>query len=79
MRTQAKGTGRFFVGGNWKANGSLESVRTLVQELNQGQVDSEVETVCAPPFLYIQSVKDTLKEPFKVSETVGDSNLNKVA
>lgn len=30
------GKGTFFVGGNWKANGTLESVTDLVKGLNAG-------------------------------------------
>ncbi|PNH10473.1 Triosephosphate isomerase, chloroplastic [Tetrabaena socialis] len=51
---------KFFVGGNWKCNGSVASVRTLVDELNSGVLNSGVEAVCAPPFIYIDYVMQHL-------------------
>lgn len=49
---------KFFVGGNWKANGNVQSVIKLVDELNAGKVPSpsEVDIVCAPPFIYLDYV-----------------------
>ena len=32
----------FFVGGNWKMNGSLESTKQLTQTLTQAKLDSNV-------------------------------------
>ena len=34
------GHGKFFVGGNWKCNGTLESVKKLVSDLNAADVPS---------------------------------------
>lgn len=61
---------RFFVGGNWKANGSLKQVETLVAALNNGTVSSTSEVVVAPPSLYLQSVKSHLRKDFSVSAQV---------
>ncbi|KXZ42048.1 hypothetical protein GPECTOR_217g455 [Gonium pectorale] len=59
---------KFFVGGNWKCNGSVASVRTLVDELNSGSVPSGVEVVCAPPFIYIDYVMQHLdKDKYQLS------------
>lgn len=62
---------KFFVGGNWKANGTPESVKTLVQELNAGKVEvdtkSGVEVVCAPPFVYLSEVKNSLRPDYSVA------------
>ncbi|CAJ1404013.1 unnamed protein product [Effrenium voratum] len=59
---------KFIVGGNWKANGSPESVKTLVKELNDGELTTkDVEVVCAPPFLYLAEVKDSLRKEYKVA------------
>eukprot|EP01025_Chloroclados_australasicus_P034712 TRINITY_DN35466_c0_g1_i2.p2 TRINITY_DN35466_c0_g1~~TRINITY_DN35466_c0_g1_i2.p2 ORF type:complete len:293 (-),score=33.61 TRINITY_DN35466_c0_g1_i2:323-1201(-) len=57
----------FFVGGNWKCNGSKASVGKLVADLNAGTVPSDVEIVCAPPFLYLEQVKNSVKPQYKVS------------
>ncbi|KAG2482928.1 hypothetical protein HYH03_018206 [Edaphochlamys debaryana] len=51
---------KFFVGGNWKCNGSVASVRTLVDELNAGSVPKGVEVVCSPPYIYIDYVMQHL-------------------
>ena len=67
--TQMRGTGKFFVGGNWKCNGDKASIAELVSQLNAGAVSQDVETVCAPPFVYIPRVMETLNAPFKVRAT----------
>ncbi|ETS59960.1 hypothetical protein PaG_05946 [Moesziomyces aphidis] len=50
----------FFVGGNWKMNGSLESTKQLTQTLTQAKLDSNVEVVVAPPALHLLTVKEQL-------------------
>ena len=49
-------TAKFFVGGNWKCNGTTASVRKLVDELNAGSVPRDIDVICAPPFLYVDYV-----------------------
>lgn len=61
------GTGKFFVGGNWKCNGSKDSITKLVEELNTAKLEDEVEIVVAPPFVYIDHVKNSLTERIQVS------------
>lgn len=62
---------KFFIGGNWKANGTPESVKKLVADLNAAQVavstTNDVQVVCAPPFVYLSEVKKTLRPDFAVS------------
>jgi len=60
---------RFFVGGNWKLNGSKSSIKTLVAGLNNGKRPSRdrVELLVAPPFLYLSQVQETLVDDFHVS------------
>jgi triosephosphate isomerase len=60
LRVVCASDARFFVGGNWKCNGSVANVRTLVDELNTGSVPRGVEVVCAPPFIYIDYVMQHL-------------------
>ncbi|KAI8871497.1 triosephosphate isomerase [Ramicandelaber brevisporus] len=52
----------FFVGGNWKMNGSQESIQTLLASLSGASLASNVEVVVAPPTLYVSQVVATLKE-----------------
>ncbi|KAJ1693112.1 hypothetical protein LUZ63_009810 [Rhynchospora breviuscula] len=61
------GSGKFFVGGNWKCNGSKESVSKLVSDLNAATLESDVDVVVAPPFVYIEQVKNSLTDRIEVS------------
>lgn len=54
---------KFFVGGNWKCNGSMDTVKTLVNDLNNGEYPDDIDVVCAPPFVYLPSVTASLKAP----------------
>ncbi|XP_031256835.1 triosephosphate isomerase, cytosolic-like [Pistacia vera] len=60
---------KFFVGGNWKCNGTTEEVKKIVNVLNEGQVPSQdvVEVVISPPFVFLPVVKDLLRPDFHVA------------
>jgi len=59
---------KFIVGGNWKANGSPDSVKALIEELNAGEVTSkDVEVVCAPPFVFLSEVQGALRKDYSVA------------
>lgn len=62
---------KFFIGGNWKANGTPESVRQLIADLNDGEVEpdtsKDVEVVCAPPFAYLSEVRKSLRGDYAVA------------
>ncbi|KVI05152.1 triosephosphate isomerase, cytosolic-like [Cynara cardunculus var. scolymus] len=60
---------KFFVGGNWKCNGTSEEVKKIVSTLNAGQVPSGdvVEVVVSPPFVFIPYVKSELRSEFHVA------------
>lgn len=47
---------QFFVGGNFKMNGSKESLKTLIDNLNKADLPANVEVVVAPPATYIALV-----------------------
>jgi triosephosphate isomerase len=59
----------FFVGGNWKCNGTTEDIKKIVTTLNEGQVPSPdvVEVVVSPPFVYLTLVKSLLKPEFQIA------------
>ncbi|KAJ8564969.1 hypothetical protein K7X08_001429 [Anisodus acutangulus] len=59
----------FFVGGNWKCNGTSEEVKKIVSTLNAGQVPSQdvVEVVVSPPFVFLPLVKNELRPDFHVA------------
>merc|ERR1711939_608967 len=58
---------RFFVGGNWKANGGQSFVRSLVADLNAGNVPEDVEVVISPPSLYLAQVQEHVRKEIAVS------------
>lgn len=61
------GTGKFFVGGNWKCNGTKESISKLVSELNSATLESDVDVVVSPPFVYIDQVVNSLTGRIEVA------------
>ncbi|KAI4299893.1 hypothetical protein L6164_033314 [Bauhinia variegata] len=61
------GTGKFFVGGNWKCNGTKDSISKLVSDLNSAKLEPDVDVVVAPPFVYIDQVKSSLIDRIEVS------------
>lgn len=60
---------KFFVGGNWKCNGTAEEVKKIVKALNDAKVPSKdvVEVVLSPPFVFLPLVKDSLRSDFFVA------------
>eukprot|EP00933_Yihiella_yeosuensis_P066183 TRINITY_DN7030_c0_g1_i1.p1 TRINITY_DN7030_c0_g1~~TRINITY_DN7030_c0_g1_i1.p1 ORF type:complete len:305 (+),score=101.22 TRINITY_DN7030_c0_g1_i1:68-982(+) len=71
MSRTALNARKFFIGGNWKANGTPESVKSLVDDLNAAklEVDTEkdVQVVCAPPSVFLAEVAGSLRKDFAVS------------
>ncbi|KAG6571040.1 Triosephosphate isomerase, chloroplastic, partial [Cucurbita argyrosperma subsp. sororia] len=61
------GSGKFFVGGNWKCNGTKESITKLVSDLNNVKLEDDVDVVVAPPFLYIDQVRSSLAPRIEIS------------
>ncbi|KAL4519139.1 hypothetical protein Ndes2526A_g00242 [Nannochloris sp. 'desiccata'] len=57
----------FSLGGNWKCNGTADSVAELVKDLNAGSIPSHVDVVVAPTFIHLDYVKHNLSAPYKVS------------
>ncbi|GAB4838475.1 Triosephosphate isomerase, cytosolic [Ancistrocladus abbreviatus] len=60
-------SGKFFVGGNWKCNGTKELITKLVSDLNDAKLEPDVDVVVAPPFVYIDQVKSSLTNRIEVS------------
>ena len=58
---------KFFVGGNWKMNGSKQLADELVKSLNQGSWSSAVEVAIAPPVIYLDTVRQQLRPDIIVS------------
>lgn len=59
---------RSLVGGNWKCNGSLDSIKKLVEAWNSATADTQkVDVVIAPTFVHLSYTKNMLRNDFKVS------------
>ncbi|KAE8340414.1 hypothetical protein BDV24DRAFT_133837 [Aspergillus arachidicola] len=55
---------QFFVGGNFKMNGTAESITSIIKNLNEAKLDETTEVVVSPPALYLtlaQQVADKKK------------------
>mmetsp|Transcript_555 Transcript_555/g.1261 ORF Transcript_555/g.1261 Transcript_555/m.1261 type:complete len:614 (-) Transcript_555:76-1917(-) len=52
---------KFFVGGNWKCNGTVAQTKELVSMLNQSTLSTDTEVVVCPSQLHVQSVKENLR------------------
>ncbi|CAH1433595.1 unnamed protein product [Lactuca virosa] len=61
------GTGKFFVGGNWKCNGTKDSIKQLVSDLNSATLEPDVDVVVGPPFVYIDQVKSSLTDRIEIA------------
>ncbi|CAL9115320.1 unnamed protein product [Musa textilis] len=61
------GTGKFFVGGNWKCNGTKDSITKLVADLNDAKLENDVDIVVAPPYIYVDQVKQSLTDRIEIS------------
>ncbi|KAI9625004.1 hypothetical protein H4Q26_016571 [Puccinia striiformis f. sp. tritici PST-130] len=62
---------KFFVGGNFKMNGTLESLEKLVTSFNDADLDPNAEVVIAPPALYLMPLRDTAKKTIQVGAQNG--------
>jgi triosephosphate isomerase len=58
---------KFFVGGNFKMNGSISSIKEIVDNLNKATIDSNVEVVVAPPSLYLLLTREHLRPEIEVA------------
>ncbi|CAM9615628.1 unnamed protein product [Discosporangium mesarthrocarpum] len=58
----------YLIGGNWKCNGTVSSVETLVTTLNDGgDFPANAEVVVAPPAIHIPMVMSSIRSDVKVS------------
>eukprot|EP00949_MAST-11_sp_MAST-11-sp1_P000850 g850.t1 len=57
---------KFFVGGNWKLNGTPESVKELVGVLNEKKPKASADVVVFPTALHIMKVQETLDAAYAV-------------
>jgi len=58
---------QFFVGGNFKMNGSVETIKKIIGYLNDAKLDPNVEVVIAPPSLYLLLAREHLKPGLEIA------------
>jgi len=61
-------TGRkFFVGGNWKMNGSKAEIKSIVDHLNSAQLNDDTDVVISPPACYLEYTKGLLSSKIQTA------------
>jgi len=68
LQHQRKMSRKFFVGGNWKMNGSKNTNLSLIEGLNKGPRPdkSTMDLLVAPPIVYLSQVQHDLSSDFLV-------------
>lgn len=66
-RSMSTSSRKFFVGGNWKCNGSLSQASDLVGLLNTAKIPKNVEVVVAPSAIHASEVSKNLRGDVRVS------------
>jgi len=63
-----EGQRKYLIGGNWKANGTVESVEKLIAEFNAaGPIPANCEVVVAAPFIHIPICLMSLRDDIQVA------------
>ncbi|KIV93909.1 triosephosphate isomerase [Exophiala mesophila] len=58
---------KFFVGGNFKMNGTISSIKEIVHNLSTAKLDPNTEVVVAPPSLYLLLTREHLSDNIAVA------------
>ncbi|KAF1921632.1 Triosephosphate isomerase [Ampelomyces quisqualis] len=58
---------QFFVGGNFKMNGTIKSIKDILENLNNAKLDPNTEVVVAPPALYLLLAREHLRKGLEVA------------
>ncbi|KAL1302888.1 hypothetical protein AAFC00_003215 [Neodothiora populina] len=58
---------QFFVGGNFKMNGSVDTIKSIIENLNNAKLDSKTEVVIAPPALYLLLAREHLRSGLEIA------------
>ncbi|KAL5113551.1 triosephosphate isomerase [Pleosporales sp. CAS-2024a] len=58
---------QFFVGGNFKMNGTAKSIKEILAHLNNAKLDPNTEVVIAPPALYLLLAREQLRPGLQVA------------
>ncbi|KAI4163410.1 MAG: hypothetical protein LQ342_002917 [Letrouitia transgressa] len=58
---------QFFVGGNFKMNGTIKSITDIIRHLNDAKLDPGTEVVIAPPTIYLLLAREHLRHGIEVA------------
>ncbi|KAH8425222.1 triose-phosphate isomerase TPI1 [Aspergillus melleus] len=58
---------QFFIGGNFKMNGTAESITGIIKNLNDSKLDPSSEVVISPPALYLLLARQVANEKIGVA------------
>jgi triosephosphate isomerase len=58
---------KFFVGGNFKSNGTVANIKSIIDNLNSAKLDPNTEVVVAPPAIYLLLAQQTLRPEVKAA------------
>ncbi|OJK01614.1 hypothetical protein ASPACDRAFT_51406 [Aspergillus aculeatus ATCC 16872] len=58
---------QFFVGGNFKMNGTAESITSIINNLNKAKLDESSEVVISPPSLYLLTAREAASDKIGVA------------
>ncbi|KAM5467367.1 triosephosphate isomerase [Microsporum audouinii] len=58
---------KFFVGGNFKMNGTSQSISDIITNLNNAKLDANTEVVISPPAIYLLLARSQANEKIDVS------------
>ncbi|KAM5448309.1 triosephosphate isomerase [Microsporum audouinii] len=58
---------KFFVGGNFKMNGTSQSISDIITNLNNAKLDANTEVVISPPAIYLLLARSQANEKIGVS------------
>ncbi|CAF9904048.1 MAG: triosephosphate isomerase [Heterodermia speciosa] len=58
---------QFFVGGNFKMNGTIKSITDIVKNISEADLDPNTEVVIAPPSLYLLVTREHLRKEIEVA------------
>ncbi|KAA8652705.1 hypothetical protein EYZ11_008299 [Aspergillus tanneri] len=58
---------QFFVGGNFKMNGTVDSITAIIKNLNDASLDPSSEVVISPPALYLLLARQAANEKLGVA------------
>lgn len=58
---------KFFVGGNFKMNGTISKIREITENLNKASCSPDTEVVISPPAIYLLLAREHLRKGIEVA------------